>query len=128
MSDENKMPVGSIGWFDLTVPDADNVLDFYKEVVGWTSSEVPMGDYSDYCVNEPESGKTVAGICHHKGTNTDIPAARWMIYVIVADLDMSLTACKTLGGEVIAGPKNMGESRYAIIKDPAGAVCALFQP
>jgi hypothetical protein len=35
--------VGTVGWFDLTVADADRVRDFYKAVVGWTTSAVPMG-------------------------------------------------------------------------------------
>ena len=28
-------PVGTIGWTDLTVPDADGLRDFYSAVVGW---------------------------------------------------------------------------------------------
>lgn len=127
MSQETTLKIGSIGWIDLTVPDADKVRDFYKEVIGWTATEVPMGGYSDYCMNEPDSGKTVAGVCHHQGTNADIPAARWIVYITVADLDKSLAVCKSQGGEVVAGPKSMGQARYAMIKDPAGAICALYQ-
>ncbi|MFO0786270.1 MAG: hypothetical protein U0573_07975 [Phycisphaerales bacterium] len=37
---------GSVTWFDLTVADAQNLRDFYKAVVGWTSTEVPMSDSS----------------------------------------------------------------------------------
>lgn len=125
---EQQLPVGSIGWIDMTVPDADNVRDFYKAVVGWTTTDVDMGGYADYCVNEPDSGKSVAGVCHHTGTNADIPAGQWIIYITVADLDASMAACKECGGEVVAGPKSMGNARYCMIRDPAGAVCALYQP
>lgn len=32
------------------------------------------------------------------------------------------------GGALVAGPKNMGpDARYAVIKDPAGAVAGLYQ-
>ena len=42
---EDGMPaVGSIGWVDLTVEDAERVRDFYREVVGYTASEVAMGE------------------------------------------------------------------------------------
>ncbi|TDI49564.1 MAG: VOC family protein, partial [Acidobacteria bacterium] len=34
MSDETKLPAGSVAWIDLTVSDAPGVRDFYKEVVG----------------------------------------------------------------------------------------------
>jgi predicted enzyme related to lactoylglutathione lyase len=38
---------------DLTVADAPAVRDFYAAVAGWTPAEVPMGEYSDYCMNAP---------------------------------------------------------------------------
>jgi predicted enzyme related to lactoylglutathione lyase len=28
--------VGTIGWIDLTVPDAKSLRDFYSAVTGWT--------------------------------------------------------------------------------------------
>ena len=34
MSTKEKPEVGSITWFDLTVPDADKVKDFYSKVIG----------------------------------------------------------------------------------------------
>ena len=46
MSGENQ--VGKIGWIDITVDDADGLRDFCREVVGWTSEDVSMSEYSDY--------------------------------------------------------------------------------
>ena len=43
-------PKGSVGWFDLTVPDAEKVRDFYGQVVGWDSEATDMGDYEDFCM------------------------------------------------------------------------------
>ena len=40
--------VGSIGWFDLTVENADEVREFYRRVVGWTETPLDMGGYSDH--------------------------------------------------------------------------------
>jgi catechol-2,3-dioxygenase len=37
LSDTSNPQVGTIGWVDLTVPNADEVRDFYMEVVGWKS-------------------------------------------------------------------------------------------
>jgi predicted enzyme related to lactoylglutathione lyase len=52
----------------------------------------------------------------------------WLVYISVADLDASLAACTERGGVVVTGPKNAGGgSRYAVIRDPAGAVAALHQ-
>ncbi len=126
MSEQGKLAIGSIGWVDLTVPDADRVRDFYREVVGWQAVEFDMGGYSDYGMNLPDSGKTVAGVCWARGANAG-PPPLWMIYLTVADLDASLVRCRELGGEVLGSPRNVGEGRFAVVRDPAGAVSALYQ-
>ena len=77
MSAESDVQIGTVGWFDLTVPDAPAVRDFYGAVVGWTASEVPMDGYSDFCMRTP-SGKTVAGVCHERGSNAGLPA-QWLL-------------------------------------------------
>ena len=119
--------IGAIGWIDLTVENATEVRDFYKDVVGFTQTAIDMGGYEDYCVNSPENGETIAGICHKRGGNSKIPS-QWMMYINVADLDQSMAAVEKGGGKVIDGPRSMGnQGRYCFIEDPAGAVCALFQ-
>jgi len=123
---EKKTP-GSIAWMDLTVPNAATVRDFYSRVVGWTPSPVSMGEYDDYSMIPDGEDDAVAGVCHARGVNADIPPA-WLIYIVVEDLEESLSACTELGGEVLIGPKSMGPgSSFAIIRDPAGAVSALYQ-
>jgi predicted enzyme related to lactoylglutathione lyase len=128
MSEPTKPQVGTVGWMDLTVENAQDVRDFYGEVVGWSASDVDMGGYSDFCMNTPGSGTTVAGICHARGTNAGLPA-QWLMYITVEDLDASVARVEALGGKVIAGPRDMGaQGRYCIIEDPAGAVAALYAP
>ncbi len=118
---------GTIGWMDLTVPEADKLRDFYSAVAGWTTEPVDMNGYSDYCMVPPGGGAPAAGVCHARGSNASLPPV-WLIYITVENLDASLEQCKSLGGELISPVRNMGTSRYAVIRDPAGAVCALFQP
>jgi len=126
MSD--KPEIGAITWFDLTVPNAEDVRDFYSKVVGWKSSPVSMGDYNDFNMTSPGSGETKAGICHKRGGNASFPS-QWLIYITVKNADESAKLCKENGGKVLVGPKDMsGYGRYCIIEDPAGAVCALFEP
>ncbi len=125
MSADNK--IGTIGWFDLTVPDADQVRDFYKQVVGWATTDVSMGEYNDYCMHPPGSDP-VAGVCHARGPNVEMPAV-WMMYIAVADLDDSLASCTKLGGALLGSIRDMGSyGRMAVIRDPAGAICGLIQP
>ena len=127
MSESDRPRVGTVGWFDLTVPDADVVRDFYQAVVGWSATGVDMGGYSDYMMNTLD-GQGIAGVCWKRGANADIPS-QWLMYIHVADLDASILACGRSGGAVLVGPKEMGPyGRYCVIRDPAGAVCALIQP
>jgi hypothetical protein len=76
---------GQVSWNDLTVADAEPVREFYEAVVGWKSSAVTMGDYSDYSMMD-SAGNVVAGVCHAKGENANLPPA-WLMYVTVEDLD-----------------------------------------
>ena len=118
---------GTIGWMDLPVPDARAVRDFYRDVAGFEISSVDMGGYDDYCLHVP-GGEPVAGVCHARGGNLGLPA-QWLIYITVADLDASLERCLAGGGEVLRGATGMGApGRYAVVRDPAGAVSALFEP
>lgn len=123
---ESEKKVGAVTWIDLTVDDADGLKAFYKDVVGWKTSDVSMGDYNDYCMASPEDDVVRTGICHARGVNASMPPA-WIMYVNVANLDDSIAAVIKGGGEVVNGPRKMGEkARYCIIKDPAGAYCGLF--
>ena len=124
MSDQSK--IGVVGWVDLTVEDAPRVRDFYREVVGFDVDAVDMGGYSDFVMTAPGTGAPTAGVCHARGVNANLPPV-WMVYFTVADVDASAARCAELGGEILVGPKDMGDyGRYAVVRDPAGAVAALF--
>jgi predicted enzyme related to lactoylglutathione lyase len=117
---------GTISWTDLTVEDAENIRDFYHAVVGWTPAPISMGGYSDFVMNA-DGGEAVAGVCHARGHNADLPSV-WLVYITVEDLDHSLEQCQRLGGTVLSPPRSHGGGRYCVIQDPAGAICALYQP
>lgn len=118
---------GQVGWFDLTAPDAESLRVFYQKVVGWVADPVEMGGYSDYCMKPPGSDAPVAGICHARGSNATMPN-QWLLYITVADLAQSLSDCIAAGGQVVVPMRDAGPAKLAVIKDPAGAVCALYEP
>jgi predicted enzyme related to lactoylglutathione lyase len=124
---ENTPPAGTIVWCDLTVPDAAAIRDFYARVVGWRAMPVNMGNYHDFNMFPPEGTDPAAGICYARGTNADLPA-QWLMYVVVDDVDQSAADCVKLGGTVVSPPRGMMGGRFCVIRDPAGAVCALYQP
>jgi predicted enzyme related to lactoylglutathione lyase len=118
--------IGEIVWVDLTIPNAEEVRDFYLAVTGWKASDFDMGGYKDYVVATPEQEDTVAGIVHARGENADLPP-HWLVYIKVRSLEESMNAAREKGGEVLAGPKKLGEARFCVIKDPAGAVFAIVE-
>lgn len=127
MSDreEPELKMGAIEWCDLTVVNAESVRDFYCDVIGWESSAVSMGQYDDFNIRLPKTTDVVAGICHARGSNSNLPT-QWLMYVRVKDIAESATRCKKLGGAVLDGPRAMGSSQFCVIRDPEGAVLALI--
>ena len=125
MSEQVKPQIGSVAWRDLTVENAEALRDFYSAVVGWQSEGVDMGDYQDFNMNTPDGGETIAGICHARGTNANLPT-QWLIYFTVEDVERSAARCVEQGGEVIDGPRSMGNNQFCVIRDPAGAVAGLI--
>lgn len=123
MSDQPKL--GSVGWIDLTVDDATGLRDFYTKVTGWGQSGVDMDGYQDFVMLD-EAGGPVAGVCHAKGPNVDIPP-QWLIYVTVADLDEAMTKVVENEGQVVHGPRSAGGGRMCVIQDPSGAHMALYE-
>ncbi len=110
---------GTQGWLDLTVDDAAALRDFYADVLGWTPHAVSMGDYDDWAMKAGD--KTVGGICHRRGENDKLPPM-WVPYFVVTDLAAAVAKATAGGAEVIDPREQM-----AIIRDPAGAVFALWQ-
>ncbi|MDF1799135.1 MAG: VOC family protein [Planctomycetota bacterium] len=138
MSERPKQVIGEVVWRDLTVDDASGVRDFYAEVVGWKTMDMEMpapedgpgaGEvYSDYVMQsvDPDGEvDAVGGVCHARGGNRGIPP-QWLLYVRVADLDASVAAATARGGEVLHGPRSMGNGSMAVVRDPAGAVLGLW--
>jgi uncharacterized protein len=124
---EIKKPIGSIISTDLTIPNAEKIRDFYKEVIGWEVEEMPLSDadgqYADYIMKDKE-GNWAAGVCHKRGPNHDLPP-QWIVYINVEDVGKSIEKCHQLGGKVLKEMKNEEKIIYALIEDPAGAILAL---
>jgi predicted enzyme related to lactoylglutathione lyase len=85
--------IGRVEWIDLSVDDASRIKDFYCAIVGWSSTEVEMGSYNDFNINLPGTQDTIAGICHARGSNANLPS-QWLIYVRVESVKASATQCE----------------------------------
>jgi predicted enzyme related to lactoylglutathione lyase len=94
-------------------------------VVGWSSSGLDMGGYEDFLLFRPGLAEPMAGICHARGSNIDIPP-QWLMYIVVADLERSIAECEARGGRVLTEARSAGRgARFRVIQDPAGAAVAI---
>jgi uncharacterized protein len=127
MCEADRRKIGAVGWMDLTVGNAGPVKEFYAEVVGWKVTPFDMGGYEDYVMTSPVDGEAMAGICHARGENEGLPP-QWLMYITVADVDDSAHLVVEKGGEILRPVMEMGDTgKFCVIKDPAGAACALFE-
>ncbi|MFD9950216.1 hypothetical protein ACFWYW_56385 [Nonomuraea sp. NPDC059023] len=79
---------GTIVGLDLTVPDAPEIRDFYAAVIGWqpqTLQGTLATDDDDFVIASP-GGDWVAGVCHRRGENADLPPPR-LAYIAVDNLE-----------------------------------------
>ncbi|MXV50242.1 VOC family protein [Pedobacter sp. HMF7647] len=121
------MKFGKFKWVDLTVENAEEVKEFYCQVIGWKSNEMDMGGYADYLISNERSAEPVTGICHKKGTNEKLPS-QWLNYVTVEDLQTALKKCTDLGEKQLTEIKGCGPGMaFSVIQDPGGAYLALME-
>ena len=118
--------IGGIAWVDLTVKNATEVRDFYNSILGTTSEDLSMGEYSDYVLKSPQDDNSPFGVCHARGSNANIPP-QWMVYFNVESLATSMAECEKKGGKILCPVREMGGSQMCVIQDPAGAVAALIE-
>lgn len=114
---------GALAWIDLTVADADGLRDFYVDVLGWRPHGVEMGGYEDWALCTPD-GQAVAGICHARGPNAELPPV-WIPYWAVPHVADAVARAERRGARLLR-PAAEG-TPYAVLSDPGGTPFALFE-
>jgi len=116
---------GSLTWVELGTGDIATATKFYRDVFGWGSETVPMGDSGEYTLFTLGEDQ-VAGGYDKTGVLPDEVPPHWLVYFAVDDIDATVEKATALGAkagdiiEVMAG-------RLSIIHDPQGAVFGAIQ-
>ncbi|PCH95421.1 MAG: hypothetical protein COB83_08740 [Gammaproteobacteria bacterium] len=106
--------------------DGESYVDYAMSSSSDDATVNSAVDETNSVTDEAGGQGFVTGICHAKGANADIPAA-WLPYFLVADIELAVSAVESEGGELLTKIKPLGNDKYVVIKDPAGAQCALYQ-
>src|SRR5689334_3203374 len=117
---------GRFVWHQLMTRDVPGAKKFYSKLTGWKTMPWPLDPA--YTVCHADSGP-VAGIME---IPADVPSevpSHWIQYIGTRDVDATADAAVRAGGSVMKAPTDMaGAGRYAMLKDPQGAVFAIIDP
>jgi predicted enzyme related to lactoylglutathione lyase len=121
---------GSFTWAELATSDPKAARSFYGPLFGWTFADSPMGPGpEDVYTRLQLSGKDVGALYKLMKDQAEqgVPP-NWMCYVTVVSADEAARKAASLGATVLAGPFDVQDSgRMAVIRDPEGAVLAVWQ-
>jgi uncharacterized protein len=109
---------GCIVWNELATPDVDKASAFYRELLGW-AAECDATGYATIRLGEGING----GIRPLR----DGEPPNWLIYFTVDSVDEAVEHVRGSGGEVLAGPVDATVGRIAVVRDPQGAMFAIYE-
>jgi predicted enzyme related to lactoylglutathione lyase len=120
---------GEFCWLELGTTDQNAAKEYYGRLFGWEAADFPMGPAGVYTIFRLDGAAAAATYTLMEDQKAAGVPPHWLLYVSVQSADMAAARAKELGGAVLGGPFDVGENgRMAIIRDPQGAVFAVWQP
>lgn len=119
---------GTFCWVELGTTNSEAAKKFYTELFGWSFTDSPIGPDMVYTMLK-QDGKDVGALYQMNSdmTSQGIPP-NWLSYVAVSSADETAAKAKELGATILNGPFDVFTvGRMAVVKDPTGAVFALWQ-
>jgi len=117
---------GRFVWHQLATRDVPGAKKFYSKLVGWKTMPWPLDPA--YTVCHADVGP-VAGIMAIPAEAPAEMPSHWLQYIGTSDVDATADAAVRAGGSVLKSPSDMqGAGRYAVLRDPQGAIFAIINP
>jgi uncharacterized protein len=117
-------PTHTIGTFcfaELVSPDPDSARQFYGDLFGWTTEEIPGASHPYWLF--AVDGRIVAGL-----RPITRGRQRWIPYVAVDGVDRTVAHAERLGARLGDAPFDVsGTARMATIVDPDDRIVGLWQ-
>ena len=116
--------VGKFVWHEQVSSDPQQAQDFYTGLFGWETEAYKPGEV-DYTMIS-SGGQNHGGFAR---AMEGAPPPHWLSHVRVEKLEDTIEKATGAGGQLAAGPFEMGEvGRIAIIADPQGAYVSAYEP
>lgn len=117
---------GNFCWLEVNLEDPERGKRFYSELFGWKSEDIegPKGPYTMMKIGD----HLAAGILKMPENAKRLNAPpHWIAYVAVNDVAEATKKAKSLGGQMLLEPLDVGAGNLSVIADPTGAVFALWK-
>lgn len=111
------MSTTAFAWFHNASAKPTESIAFYEGLLGWKSSEGPAG----LRLLAGEAGP-IAGVAPREGE-----VGGWIPYAQVEDVDDATRRAVKLGAVVVKEKARGPAGEFTIVRDPGGAVLALWQ-
>lgn len=117
---------GRFVWHQLLTRDIPGAKTFYSRVVNWKTQTWPLDP--NYTVCQAGDVPTAGMMPFTPEVPAEAPP-HWLQYIGTRDVDGTAEAAVRAGGSILKDPSDMrGAGRYAVLKDPQGAIFAIIDP
>jgi predicted enzyme related to lactoylglutathione lyase len=115
---------GQALWLDLVTENGDAAAAFYHQLFGWEIVERP-GRSSII----RHQGRDIAALFEIRDAIKDTPESQWLVGIVAEDLEDAVASARSNGGTILRQITEVPDSgRYAVIRDPQGALFVLGRP
>jgi predicted enzyme related to lactoylglutathione lyase len=112
---------GTLNWNELATRDMTGARDFYTKLLGWSIEEKTTDEGAPYMVFRNAAGATGGMTPMTRGAQS-----HWRVYFDIDDTDRRVQKARAAGASVINGPRDTMFGRYALLRDPEGAMFAVI--
>ena len=117
--------VGCLTWNELQSRDPGMAGAFYAGLFDWETEPMEENGKLAYILIK-NAGSSNGGIMPMTEQHGDAPP-HWIPYFTVPSCDGAVAKVRELGGDALAGPLDIGDAKIAVVRDPQGAVFAIFE-
>ena len=118
---------GAVSWSELHTTDPAAAASFYTDLFGWQTEDNPMPDMPETTYTVFKVGEESIGGIMPMQQAEGSPPPHWGTYITVDDVDTTVAKAKENGGGVAVEACDVaGVGRFAVIRDPQGAMLAII--
>jgi predicted enzyme related to lactoylglutathione lyase len=118
---------GRFVWQELLTEDPATAVAFYARVVGWNAH--PNAAHPAYTEFSIDSHAYAGMMPLPEDARAAGTRSHWLGYIGVTDVDASVASAQQLGASVVQAAQDIEHiGRFATLKDPQGALFAVFKP